>query len=293
MENKNYLVYQITNKINEKIYIGCHVTENVDDNYMGSGTNIKKAINEFGRENFNKIILHNFNNKEDMLEKEKELVNREFIKDENNYNIIVGGGQYLATDTMTMRDRKGDNLQVHISDPRYLSGGLVGATKGRVTVEDKDGNFLSVYIDDPRYLSGELVYILKGKFVAYDGSGKAFLINKNDIRYISGKLNHRNKGKILVKDDNGNYSHIFKNNPKYLSGELKLCWDGRNHTEESKNKISESKKGTGKGKSNSQYGTCWITNENESKKIIKGGVVPDGWRLGRKYKKEILNANNA
>jgi hypothetical protein len=33
---------------------------------------------------------------------------------------------------------------------------------------------------------------------------------------------------------------------------------------------------------NSQYGKCWITNEVESKKIFKGDLIPEGWRLGRK-----------
>ena len=65
---KNYTVYQITNKINDNIYIGCHVTDNIYDNYMGSGTNIRKAIDDFGKENFDKIILHNFDNKEEMMD---------------------------------------------------------------------------------------------------------------------------------------------------------------------------------------------------------------------------------
>ena len=32
---------------------------------------------------------------------------------------------------------------------------------------------------------------------------------------------------------------------------------------------------------NSQYGTCWITNEVENRKIKKGDLIPDGWKLGR------------
>lgn len=55
----------------------------------------------------------------------------------------------------------------------------------------------------------------------------------------------------------------------------------KHHTEESKKKISESKKGRFLGDENSQFGTCWITNEKENKKIHKGGVIPDGWKLGR------------
>jgi hypothetical protein len=36
------------------------------------------------------------------------------------------------------------------------------------------------------------------------------------------------------------------------------------------------------GHRNSQYGTMWITNEVESKKIKRSDPVPDGWRPGRK-----------
>jgi hypothetical protein len=59
---------------------------------------------------------------------------------------------------------------------------------------------------------------------------------------------------------------------------------GKNHSEETKNKMSESMKGKGKGSNNSQYGKCWITNEVDSKKIFKGDLIPEGWRLGRKMK---------
>ncbi len=38
-----YLLYQITNLINNKIYIGQHTTANEDDGYMGSGVIINHA----------------------------------------------------------------------------------------------------------------------------------------------------------------------------------------------------------------------------------------------------------
>jgi len=38
---KHYLVYQITNLINYKIYIGVHQTYDINDCYMGSGKLIK------------------------------------------------------------------------------------------------------------------------------------------------------------------------------------------------------------------------------------------------------------
>jgi hypothetical protein len=87
----HYLIYKITNKINGKIYIGKHQTKNLNDCYMGSGKRLSLAIQKYGIENFEKEILFQFDNEYDMNAKEAELVTREFVKEETNYNICPGG----------------------------------------------------------------------------------------------------------------------------------------------------------------------------------------------------------
>ena len=57
---------------------------------------------------------------------------------------------------------------------------------------------------------------------------------------------------------------------------------GRTHSDETKFKISETKRGQGNGSNNSQYGSCWITNKVENRKIKRGDLIPEGFRLGRK-----------
>jgi hypothetical protein len=62
-------------------------------------------------------------------------------------------------------------------------------------------------------------------------------------------------------------------------------FEGKTHSDETKKKMSEAKKGKGTGKTNSQYGTCWITNGEEVKKIKKENLnsyLEEGWRKGRK-----------
>lgn len=86
-----YLIYQIRNKVNGKIYIGKHKTDNKDDDYMGSGKYLKAAQSHYGIENFEKIILFECFSEEEMNRKEAELVNQEFIDRDDTYNIILGG----------------------------------------------------------------------------------------------------------------------------------------------------------------------------------------------------------
>jgi hypothetical protein len=61
---------------------------------------------------------------------------------------------------------------------------------------------------------------------------------------------------------------------------------GKQHTDESKEKIGKANSIHQSGKGNSQYGTLWIHNLTlkENKKIKKTDTIPDGWLLGRKIK---------
>ena len=64
-----------------------------------------------------------------------------------------------------------------------------------------------------------------------------------------------------------------------------IDWTNKQHSEETKQKMSQSSKGMGIGKTNSQYGTCWITKDGLNKKIKKEELdlfIQDGWIKGRK-----------
>ena len=49
--------------------------------------------------------------------------------------------------------------------------------------------------------------------------------------------------------------------------------------------MKESKKGQGVGKNNSQFGTRWITNGSENKKLKKETPLPENWYYGYTTKK--------
>lgn len=71
----------------------------------------------------------------------------------------------------------------------------------------------------------------------------------------------------------------------FVTDRTKSCnWSGKKHTEETRLKMSVADR---TGNKNSQYGTCWITNNKENKKIKKDELetwTSKGWKRGRKIR---------
>ena len=99
-----YIVYKTTNLVNNYIYIGVHKTVNPDafDGYLGCGVWINRSINypktafqiavkEFGIKNFKRETISVFNYEEDAYLLEELLVNEEFLKRSDVYNMVLGG----------------------------------------------------------------------------------------------------------------------------------------------------------------------------------------------------------
>lgn len=101
-----YIVYCTTNKVNNKIYIGVHMTENASkfDGYIGCGvyvnqpstynkpkTVFQRAVQKYGPDNFKRIVLKTFNKDSDAYFLEACLVNETFLQRKDVYNMVLGG----------------------------------------------------------------------------------------------------------------------------------------------------------------------------------------------------------
>ena len=102
-----YIVYKTINTVNNKIYIGVHKTVNPNefDHYLGCGvkdndkhsyihktTPFEAAVCKYGPDKFIRETLFIFDTLDKALDKERELVNEDFIKRKDTYNIALGGG---------------------------------------------------------------------------------------------------------------------------------------------------------------------------------------------------------
>jgi hypothetical protein len=92
----NY-VYKITNRLNGMEYIGVHSTDNLNDGYFGSGKYLQQAIKEIGRDSFLKEIITIFDTREEAFQLEEQIVNKEYLKTGENYNLCCGGGRGIRT----------------------------------------------------------------------------------------------------------------------------------------------------------------------------------------------------
>lgn len=110
MNNSMYgYIYLTTNLINGKKYIGQHRGTKFNFQYIGSGVLIKKAIAEYGKQNFSCELLDVAYSKEELNEKEVYWINFfNASKSENYYNIAEGGdsGGRLVGHEVTEKTRE-------------------------------------------------------------------------------------------------------------------------------------------------------------------------------------------
>jgi len=215
-EKKFHFIYKTTNLLSGKYYIGMHSTDNLEDGYMGSGKRLKYSIRKYGKKNHKREIIEFLESREELKEREKEIVCLDEIAKNECMNLKVGGEGGLG----------------------FVS--LSACTKGgQIT-----GNLIKERIE-------------------------------NDFEFREKTL------KILRE----NVKNIWKNPEKAEKMLINLELGRGKHTEEYKKKLSSIKKGTGIGSSNSQFGTCWVTRDDENKKIKKEELnhyLLSGWVKGRK-----------
>jgi group I intron endonuclease len=106
MEILYHYVYITTNLLNGKQYIGDHSSNNINDEYLGSGTNIRRAVKKYKKENFKREILEFFDTKQKAFNAQEKYINEYNTLIPNGYNISPKGGYIVHLETIQYEDTK-------------------------------------------------------------------------------------------------------------------------------------------------------------------------------------------
>ena len=85
-------IYETTNLVNGKKYIGQHASKTFDVTYHGSGLVFIKALKKYGKDNFKTRILEECSTESELNEKEIYYIDKfNAVADSNYYNTSFGG----------------------------------------------------------------------------------------------------------------------------------------------------------------------------------------------------------
>jgi hypothetical protein len=190
-----YTIYKVTNKINNKFYIGKHQTKKLDDGYMGSGKLIKAAIKKYGIENFSKEIMYVFDSEAEMNQKEKELV----VLSEMSYNLCEGGfGGFGYINT--------NGLNIDLKQQEMRNSGLLkeasrkGHAKKRILASE-----------DTEYAKKLYAISISALSKARDAYPKGPMFGRKHTETTIQKMSQSHKGK-QTGSKNSQYGTIWVNN---------------------------------------------------------------------------------
>ena len=107
-----HYIYKTTCNVTGRWYIGMHSTNNLEDGYMGSGTILRHSIRKYGPENHIKEILEYLPSREELILREREIVNKELISDGKCMNLKEGGyGGFISEEHMKKCSKAGNEAK--------------------------------------------------------------------------------------------------------------------------------------------------------------------------------------
>ena len=217
-----YTIYETINNITGKKYVGKHITENLNDDYLGSGLYLKKSIKKYGKENFKKRILFVFDNEEDMNSKEQELVNKELIEDDSYYNISLGGkgGITVLYEEHPLYQKTCEKLKFSQNNRSQQISEIVK----KLHLEKKVGMYGKKQTENQKRIVSEKFKGLKKKPESIVKQINSLRKTLDDPNYI-----HPNKGKKFDDKRLKKMSEETKNRPKKTCVHCNKTLDGANY----------------------------------------------------------------
>ena len=180
-------IYKTVNLVNNKEYIGQHTTNNINDNYLGSGSILSKSIQKYGKENFKREIIEKCKSIEELNKKEIFYIKKYNTLIPNGYNIRNGGNYSPMSES--------SKIKMSISKKGQNSGEKNPNFNGKITrqfeIREKiKQSVIDRYKNDPDYK------------IKISNTSKNRKHSKESIDIIKIKNSGENNGRFIKFSDN-------------------------------------------------------------------------------------------
>lgn len=250
-----YYIYKITctkGKLKDHFYYGKHQTNNIDDNYKGSGKILQSYYKKYPNDYLKEIICF-CNSLDELNNKEIEIISK-YIGTELCLNIQRGGTggdnyTYLSEDKKKERNKK-----------------LSLSMKNRPPMSDETRKKLSD--------------VQKGRPLTkshYENLCEAMKLRRDKETWMKGKK-HKEESKQLISEHNWTHNPLYKYKLKEMGEKISQRWkehghprgmQGKHQTEEAKEKRSKYK---------------WLYKDDKEICVHEDQIelyIKDGYKYGR------------
>lgn len=198
---------------------------------------------------------------------------------------------YKITNKLDGKFYIGKHKTKDLADGYMGSGKLIKRAIEKHGKENFEKTIIHIFETEAEMNEAEkrLVVLGEGSYnLCPGGQGGFGFVNANKLNRRCSKeelLQQLEKAKVVLaekrKDEDWRKSYSAKISMSTRGREPSFL--GKKHSEQTKKLISESRKksGLGSGSTNSQYGTKWVTDGVNNKKISNQSSIPDGWYYGR------------
>lgn len=311
-----YTIYKTINISNNKEYIGFHSIKDVSDilyeesdngsifadGYLGSGKLMKMALEKYGPLNMKQKLLLVTSDKDEAEEFEKELVNREWVDSDSNYNLSIGGnvtilfgenngfyGKKHTSETIT-RIQNSRNKTLH--NDRFTWSESYNTSNGKkyFTRQDIIDDF---GIDSERYtdIKHEVNRLVSDGVIQYASS----YLNQKAIDNFNRREEMLSRSEEMLERKRKECSDRFRGIPKSKESNEKRgksisAWIDNNPDDHKKrmDKINKNPEKIRKT-AEKQTGKVWICNKALGKNTRHDPKLPmpEGWERGFIKKKGL------
>ena len=88
---KFHFIYKTTNNVTGRYYVGMHSTDDINDGYLGSGLVLRRSVKRYGREAHTTEILEHCSSRDELKQREAEVVDEKLLGDPLCMNLKTGG----------------------------------------------------------------------------------------------------------------------------------------------------------------------------------------------------------